>query len=74
MTYQVSIISIVTTNSISKRLKFTFYVRRGGFYKWEDHHPSHVAPYGGTSGGRAICISACDDHQNSADTSVSMLI
>nr|GEX42435.1 hypothetical protein [Tanacetum cinerariifolium] len=45
-------------------------INRGGFYKWEDHHPSHVvALYGGTSGGRAICISACDDHQNSADTS-----
>ncbi|GJU42962.1 putative, caspase-like domain protein [Tanacetum coccineum] len=44
-------------------------INRGGFYKWEDHHPSHVASYGGTSGGRAICISACDDHQNSADTS-----
>ncbi|GJX90805.1 hypothetical protein Tco_0344131 [Tanacetum coccineum] len=46
-------------------------INREGFYKWEDHHPSHVvALYGGASGGRAICISACDDHQNSADTSV----
>ncbi|GKD04513.1 hypothetical protein Tco_1179487 [Tanacetum coccineum] len=45
-------------------------INREGFYKWEDHHPSHVvALYGGASGGRAICISACDDHQNSADTS-----
>ncbi|KAI7744213.1 hypothetical protein M8C21_019460, partial [Ambrosia artemisiifolia] len=39
---------------------------REGFYKWEDQIPSHhVSPYGG----KAICISACDDHQNSADTS-----
>ncbi|KAM0061918.1 hypothetical protein Hdeb2414_s0004g00141841 [Helianthus debilis subsp. tardiflorus] len=30
----------------------------GGFYL-----------YGGTNGGKAICISACDDNQNSADTS-----
>lgn len=50
-------------------LPFLCRINRGGFYKWEDHHPSHVASYGGTSGGKAICISACDDHQNSADTS-----
>ncbi|KAJ9538064.1 hypothetical protein OSB04_030797 [Centaurea solstitialis] len=50
-------------------LPFLCRIDRGGFYKWEDHHPSHVSSYGGTSGGKAICISACDDHQNSADTS-----
>ncbi|KAI3715830.1 hypothetical protein L6452_22818 [Arctium lappa] len=50
-------------------LPFLCRINRGGFYKWEDHHPSHVSSYGGTSGGKAICISACDDHQNSADTS-----
>nr|GEV63981.1 hypothetical protein [Tanacetum cinerariifolium] len=51
-------------------LPFLCRINPGGFYKWEDHHPSHVSSYGGTSGGKAICISACDDHQNSADTSV----
>ncbi|KAI3789038.1 hypothetical protein L2E82_01825 [Cichorium intybus] len=50
-------------------LPFLCKINCGGFYKWEDHHPSHVSAYGGTSGGKAICISACDDHQNSADTS-----
>ncbi|XP_071715359.1 metacaspase-3-like [Rutidosis leptorrhynchoides] len=43
-------------------------IDRGGFYKWEDHN-SHVSSFKGTRGGKAICISACDDHQNSADTS-----
>lgn len=50
-------------------LPFLCRIDWGGFYKWEEHHPSHVSSYGGTSGGKAICISACDDHQNSADTS-----
>ncbi|KAL4588526.1 hypothetical protein LXL04_001417 [Taraxacum kok-saghyz] len=50
-------------------LPFLCKIDRGGFYKWEDHHPSHASSYGGTRGGKAICISACDDHQNSADTS-----
>ncbi|KAK1414628.1 hypothetical protein QVD17_30377 [Tagetes erecta] len=49
-------------------LPFLCRVDWGGFYKWEDQHPSHVSQYGGTSGGKAICISACDDHQNAADT------
>ncbi|XP_059648054.1 metacaspase-3-like [Cornus florida] len=35
-------------------------------YKWEDHHSQHA--YKGTSGGKAYCFSACDDHQNAADT------
>ncbi|XP_076888263.1 metacaspase-3-like [Bidens hawaiensis] len=51
-------------------LPFLCRIDRRGFYNWEVQHPSHVSPYGGTSGGTAICISACDDHQNSADTSV----
>ncbi|GJT05053.1 probable CDP-diacylglycerol--inositol 3-phosphatidyltransferase 2 [Tanacetum coccineum] len=44
-------------------------INRGGFYKWEDHHPSHVASYGVLVVEVQIRISACDDHQNSADTS-----
>ncbi|KAD2393050.1 hypothetical protein E3N88_40027 [Mikania micrantha] len=50
-------------------LPFLCRIDRRGLYNWEDHNPSHVTQYGGTSGGKAICISACDDHQNSADTS-----
>lgn len=42
---------------------------REGYYKWDDHRVSHA--YKGSSGGFAICISACKDHQNSADTTVS---
>ncbi|GFP98706.1 metacaspase-3 [Phtheirospermum japonicum] len=41
-------------------------INRGGYYKWEDHRNPHA--YKGTSGGYAISISACDDHQNSGDT------
>ncbi|KAL0365154.1 UNVERIFIED_CONTAM: Metacaspase-1 [Sesamum angustifolium] len=43
-------------------------MNREGYYKWEDHRVPHPAPYKGTSGGIAIGISACDDHQNSGDT------
>ncbi|CAA0838151.1 Metacaspase-3 [Striga hermonthica] len=41
-------------------------MNRDGYYKWEDHRTLHA--YKGTSGGYAICISACDDYQNSGDT------
>ncbi|XP_073110217.1 metacaspase-1 isoform X2 [Elaeis guineensis] len=40
---------------------------RGGFYQWEDHRPPSGV-YKGTSGGLAVLISGCDDHQTSADT------
>ncbi|KAJ0681828.1 putative transcription regulator A20-like family [Helianthus annuus] len=46
-------------------LPFLCRINLEGFYKWEDQHSSHVSPHGG----KAICISACDDHQYSADTS-----
>ncbi|KAI3815367.1 hypothetical protein L1987_15033 [Smallanthus sonchifolius] len=49
-------------------LSFLCRVDWRGYYNWEDQHPSHAYQYGGTSGGKAICISACDDHQKSADT------
>ncbi|XP_042061994.1 metacaspase-1-like isoform X2 [Salvia splendens] len=42
-------------------------VNRQAYYKWEDHRPPNGA-YKGTSGGLAISISACDDHQSSGDT------
>lgn len=42
-------------------------INREGYYKWEDQRISR-APYRGTSGGYAVSISACDDHQNSGDT------
>lgn len=46
------------------------YVVREGYYQWEDHG-SFSTTYKGTNGGRAISISACDDHQISLDTTVS---
>ncbi|PIN10988.1 Metacaspase involved in regulation of apoptosis [Handroanthus impetiginosus] len=36
--------------------------------KWDDHRPPSGEPKG-TSGGKAICISACEDYQLAADTS-----
>ncbi|KAK4491210.1 hypothetical protein RD792_001943 [Penstemon davidsonii] len=42
-------------------------INRQGYFKWENHIIPNAA-YKGTSGGRAISISACDDHQNSGDT------
>jgi len=43
---------------------------REGYYTWEDQT---LSPYAckGTSGGLALCISACDDNQTSVDTTVS---
>jgi hypothetical protein len=43
---------------------------REGYYTWEDQTLSPYA-YKGTSGGLALCISACDDNQTSVDTTVS---
>lgn len=45
-------------------------VSRDGNYRWEDQRRPSAA-YKGTSGGVAVCISACDDHQTSSDTTVS---
>lgn len=49
-------------------LPFLCRVNREGFYVWEDHRSPFTTIYKGTSGGVAICISACDDHQTSIDT------
>ncbi|XP_072972597.1 metacaspase-1-like isoform X1 [Typha angustifolia] len=43
-------------------------ISRTGYWQWEDHSPP-TGEYKGTSGGLAILISGCDDHQTSADTS-----
>ncbi|KAK7412154.1 hypothetical protein VNO78_03603 [Psophocarpus tetragonolobus] len=49
-------------------LPFMCRINRKGYYGWEDHrHPR--AGYKGTRGGLAVCISACDDDGNAADTS-----
>ncbi|TKY71470.1 Metacaspase-1 protein [Spatholobus suberectus] len=49
-------------------LPFMCRMNRKGYYGWEDHrHPR--AGYKGTRGGLAVCISACDDDGNAADTS-----
>ncbi|KAG8368670.1 hypothetical protein BUALT_Bualt15G0069900 [Buddleja alternifolia] len=48
-------------------LPFVCRMKRDGYYLWEDHgHQSAI--YKGTSGGLAVSISACDDHQVSVDT------
>ncbi|KAM7478978.1 hypothetical protein LguiA_027191 [Lonicera macranthoides] len=39
-----------------------------GKYYWEDHQIPSGGTYKGTNGGIAICISACDDHQHSGNT------
>lgn len=44
---------------------------RAGYFMWEDHR---ISTFKGTRGGTAISISACDDHQNSGDTTVSIRI
>nr|XP_043622089.1 metacaspase-1-like isoform X2 [Erigeron canadensis] len=46
-------------------LPFLCKINQDGFYMWEEHQLTNK----GTNGGRAICISACADDQNSADTS-----
>ncbi|CAN6461191.1 unnamed protein product [Victoria cruziana] len=49
-------------------LPFLCRMGRSGQYAWEDHRP-RSGVWKGTSGGEAISISGCDDHQTSADTS-----
>ncbi|KAL8237552.1 hypothetical protein R6Q59_018633 [Mikania micrantha] len=46
-------------------LPFMCMINQDGLYKWEEHQLVNK----GTSGGKAVCISACADDQNSADTS-----
>lgn len=54
-----------------KRLQIVKFVQcREGYYKWEDQRCSPI--YKGTNGGLAVSISACDDHQTSSDTTVSI--
>ncbi|GJU96107.1 hypothetical protein Tco_1320863 [Tanacetum coccineum] len=46
-------------------LPFLCTMNRDELYKWEEHQ----LIYKGSRGGKAMCISACTDNQNSADTS-----
>ncbi|KAJ9561282.1 hypothetical protein OSB04_006442 [Centaurea solstitialis] len=46
-------------------LPFLCKINKHGLYMWEEQQLSNK----GTSGGKAFCISACADDQNSADTS-----
>ncbi|KAJ4953676.1 hypothetical protein NE237_030508 [Protea cynaroides] len=48
-------------------LPFLCKINRDGSCWWQNHSPPSGA-YKGTSGGLAICFSACDDNQTSADT------
>ncbi|KAJ4716877.1 Metacaspase-1 like [Melia azedarach] len=47
-------------------LPFVCRMNREGYYMWEDQRTR--AFYKGTSGGLALSLSACDDHQTSATT------
>nr|DAD41108.1 TPA_asm: hypothetical protein HUJ06_015431 [Nelumbo nucifera] len=49
-------------------LPFVCRMNREGQYIWENQTPPS-GTYKGTAGGLALCFSACDDHQTSADTS-----
>ena len=59
----------------SSKFQISVYVwlHSRGQYVWEDHRPRNGA-FKGTSGGEAFCFSGCDDHQTSADTSVSIFL
>ncbi|XP_023745827.1 metacaspase-1 isoform X2 [Lactuca sativa] len=46
-------------------LPFLCQINQDGLYMWEEHQLINK----GTQGGKALCISACADNQNSADTS-----
>ncbi|KAL5787701.1 hypothetical protein ACOSP7_004650 [Xanthoceras sorbifolium] len=48
-------------------LPFVCRMNREGYYRWEDQRLP-TACYKGTSGGLALSITACDDHETSSDT------
>ncbi|VFQ78226.1 unnamed protein product [Cuscuta campestris] len=70
LTHGVTLHAIMDTcfSGTSLDLPFVCRMNREGYMKWEDHRNPYSSIYKGTSGGTAISISACDDDQNSADT------
>ena len=57
----------LSTRPLVFDLPYSLQFVRGGRANWlDDSHYSRV--YKGTAGGEAICFSACDDSQTSADT------
>ncbi|XP_076944925.1 metacaspase-1-like [Bidens hawaiensis] len=50
-------------------LPFLCRMSQSGHYSWEDHRPKSGV-WKGSNGGEVFCISACDDHQKSDDTTV----
>lgn len=56
--------------SCKKRTVYSCLLCRAGHCTWEDHSYQSTT-YKGTSGGLAISLSACDDHQATLDTMVS---
>ncbi|KAJ9561281.1 hypothetical protein OSB04_006441 [Centaurea solstitialis] len=52
-------------NQSNKKSHAFHFASRDGLYMWEEQQLTNK----GTSGGKAFCISACADDQNSADTS-----
>ncbi|KAE9446983.1 hypothetical protein C3L33_21141, partial [Rhododendron williamsianum] len=57
-----------TIYMLNKTSLLLFLFSRQGNYIWDDHRTSTA--YKGTSGGTAICFSACDDNETSLDTTV----
>lgn len=69
LTPGVTLHAIIDTcfSGTSLDLDYVYRVNRDGGGTWEDQRIPH-AGYRGTEGGLAISISACEDHQNSQDT------
>ncbi|PWA72815.1 putative, Caspase-like domain protein [Artemisia annua] len=67
LTYGVTLHSVIDTCFSGTVLDLPFHckINQEGLYIWEEHQLTNK----GTSGGKALCISACADDQNSADTS-----
>nr|GEV56026.1 hypothetical protein [Tanacetum cinerariifolium] len=72
LTYGVTLHCVIDTCFSGTVLDLPFHckINEEGLYLWEEHQLTNK----GTSGGKALCISACADDQNSADTSVSIHI
>ncbi|KAK9069529.1 hypothetical protein SSX86_011433 [Deinandra increscens subsp. villosa] len=68
LTHGVTLHSVVDTcfSGTLLDLPFLCTMNQDGLYRWDNEHQLTNK---GTRGGKAVCISACADNQNSADTS-----
>ncbi|XP_071725672.1 metacaspase-1-like [Rutidosis leptorrhynchoides] len=67
LTHGVKLHSVIDTcfSGTLLDLPYLCTINQDGLYKWEEHQLTDK----GTRGGKAVCICACADDQNSADTS-----